>query len=175
MRIKTLTAGLFALALLFGGSVPAAMAETQFPKPERTNADKKTIEEFSQVYEEIEKALQAEDVDKIMEFYSADYLHHGITKKQLKFMWLEVFTNFDDLYSVHIFTKITVSGNDAILVCTGALFGIAGKGQEYTTVDQWVAQPHWLTKENGNWKMVGGATHSSPRRRGGKLELHPFF
>ena len=130
-----------------------------------TNADERTIEEFRQFYEEIEKALKSENVDRMMEFYSDDYLHHGITKKQLKFMWLEVFTNFDDLYSVHVFTKITVAGDDAILVCTGGLFGVAGKGQDYTTVDQWVAQPHWLTRDDGKWRMVGGATHGSPRRR----------
>ena len=74
-----------------------------------------------------------------------------------------------------MFTKITVAGSDAILVCTGGLFGIARKGDDYTTVDQWVAQPHWVTKEAGKWKMIGGATHGSPRRRGGRMELHPFF
>ncbi|MDP6390542.1 MAG: hypothetical protein QF654_11655 [Alphaproteobacteria bacterium] len=174
MRLTFLKAATVGLALVLAGAV-AATAETQFPKPRMTNADDKTNEEFRQFYEEIEAALKSEDVEKIMSFYSDDYLHHGITKKQLKFMWLEVFTNFDDLYSVHVFTKITVAGSDAILVCTGGLFGIARKGDDYTTVDQWVAQPHWVTKEAGKWKMIGGATHGSPRRRGGRMELHPFF
>ena len=33
MRFQTLTAGLLALALLLGGLVPSALAQTQFPKP----------------------------------------------------------------------------------------------------------------------------------------------
>jgi ketosteroid isomerase-like protein len=175
MKLNTVIAGL--LALLFGLSVnlSAATAETQFPKPSKNNADAKTMEEFRQFYEEIEKALKAENVTKIMSFYADDYLHHGITKKQLKFMWLEVFGNFDELYSVHVFTKITVYGNDAILVCTGGLFGVVSKGEDYTTVDQWVTENHWLTKVDGKWKMIGGATRPSPRQRGGRMELHPFF
>ena len=96
MRFKALTAGLLALAIWLPGYVPAADAQTQLPKPSKTNADEKTLEEFRVFYEQIEKALQDEDVGKIMTFYADDYLHHGITKKQLKFMWLEVFGSFAD-------------------------------------------------------------------------------
>lgn len=175
MRFKALTAGLLALVIWLPGYVPAADAQTQFPKPSKTNADEKTLEEFRVFYDRIEKALQEKDIGKIMTFYADDYLHHGITKKQLKFMWLEVFGSFADLYSVHVFTKITVHGDDAILVCTGGLFGIAKEGEDYTTVDQWVTQNHWITRVDGEWKMIGGATHQAPRKRGARLELHPFF
>jgi hypothetical protein len=178
MKLKALMTVLLAAVFLMPGAEPAAAAaeaRIQFPQTDQMNADKKTLNEFTTFYEKIEQALAEEDVDKMMAFYAEDYLHHGITKKQLKFMWLEVFSNFADLYSVHVFTKITVHGDDAILVCTGGLFGIAKAGEDYTTVDQWVTQPHWLTKANGEWKMIGGATHQSPRKRGQKLELHPFF
>lgn len=175
MSIKIIMAGIFALTIAVLGDAPAARSEIQFPKTSKTNADAATLKEFNRFYEEIEKALQEENISKIMSFYADDYLHHGITKKQLKFMWLEVFANFEELYSVHVFTKITAHGKDAILVCTGGLFGVANKGEDYTTVDQWVTHNHWLSKVNGEWKMVGGATHQSPRKRGSRLELHPFF
>jgi len=175
MKFKALTAVLLALVILLPNHVPVAQAEIQFPKAAKTNADEKTLAEFRAFYDEIEKALKEEDAGKIMSFYADDYLHHGITKKQLKFMWLEVFGAFSDLYSVHIFTEITIHGDDAILVCTGGLFGIAKGNKDYTTVDQWVTQNHWLTKVGGKWKMIGGATHFAPRKRGSRLELHPFF
>lgn len=175
MKLTYVAAGLLAFLLVLPGSVSSASAESQFPKASKTNADAKTTEEFRAFYEEVEKALAAEDVGRIMSFYSDDYLHHGITKKQLKFMWLEVFSNFDDLYSVHVFTKINVHGNDAILVCTGGLFGIANKGEDYITVDHWLTAPHWVTRIDGKWKIIGGATHKAPVKRGSKLELHPFF
>lgn len=120
--------------ILIPGHITRAAAEIQYPKPAKLNADEKTLKEFSAFYDQIEEALKEEDLDKIMTFYADDYLHHGITKKQLRFMWLEIFSNFSDLYSVHAFTKIDVHGDDAILVCTGALFGIAKAGDDYTTV-----------------------------------------
>ena len=160
------------LALGFAG---AAAADVQFPEQAKISADPKTVKEFEKFYEDIEKALKAKDLDAIMDFYADDYLHHGITNRQLRFMWLEVFSEFSDLYSVHVFTKITVHGNDAILVCTGGLFGIEDGRSDYTTVDQWVNVDHWLTKVGGRWKMIGGATNQSVRRRGGTMERHPFF
>jgi len=158
------------------GPVPGAVADVQFPRAAKTNADEGTVREFADFYEQIEAALTSEDIDRIMSFYAEDYLHHGITKKQLKFMWLEIFSEFSDLYSVHIFTRVDVHGGDAILVCTGALLGIPPEGGDYQTVDRWVSQNHWLTKVDGQWRMIGGATHESPISRGSrKLELHPLF
>lgn len=158
-------------AALFSGSV---WADMQLPRPGKINADAKAVKDLGTFYEEIEKALRSKDIDKIMSFYAKDYLHHGITKKQLRFMWLEIFTKFEELYSVHVFSKIEVHGSDAILICTGALFGVENKGDDYQTVDRWVIQPHWLTRVDGEWKIIGGATHQAERGKG-KLALHPLF
>ncbi len=176
MRNRTTRGGVFALALaIASGAACTAVADVQFPEASQTNASEAATAEFEAFYESIERALQTKDLDAIMNFYADDYLHHGITKKQLRFMCLEVFRDFTDLYSVHLFTKITVDRNDAILECTGGLFGIEPGHTDYTTVDQRVTLDHWLTGQDGEWKMVGGATHQSVRRRGAALELHPFF
>ncbi len=175
MNLKTVATALLALAILVPGAAPGARAEIQLPKPGQTNADEKTLHEFEVFYEHIEEALKSKNVTKMMSFYADDYLYHGITKRQLKFMWLEIFSDYADLYSVHVFTKIEVHGSDAILICTGARFGIAGDEKDYQTVDRWVTHPHWLTKVDGAWKMIGGATHESPSGRGSRLELHPLF
>jgi ketosteroid isomerase-like protein len=167
---------LLVLLVLMAGHVPKAEAEVQFPKPDRSNADENALKEFQGFYDQVEAALAAEDLDRLMNFYAEDYLHHGITKKQLRFMWLEIFGEFSGLYSVHIFSKIDVHGNDAVLICTGALLGVPPEGGDYQAVDRWVNQNHWLTKIDGEWRMIGGATHQSPARTGSQsLELHPLF
>lgn len=175
--MRSAVVGILAALLVFAaGLVPAARAEIQLPKSDRTNADEQAIEELEAFYAAIEEALGAEDIDRIMSYYADDYLHHGITKKQLRFMWLEIFSNFSDLYSVHIFSKIDVFGGDAILVCTGALLGIPSQGKDYEAVDRWVNLPHWLTKIDGEWRIIGGASQQAPARPGsGILELHPLF
>jgi len=176
MRSGMLTTILLLLLAMTTGPVSTATAEIQLSRPDRTNADAMTLQEFEAFYEEIEKALAAEDIDRMMSFYAEDYLHHGITKKQLKFMWLEIFSEYSDLYSVHIFSRIDAHGHDSILVCTGALLGIPEGGSDYEAVDRWVSQNHWLTKVDGNWKMIGGATHERAATKGsGALELHPLF
>ena len=170
--IGVFLAGLIALVAHGSG----ALAEIQMPKPERTNAEPATLQEFEAFYAEIEAALAAEDIDRLMSYYAEDYLHRGITRKQLRFMWLEIFSEFSELYSVHIFAKIDVHGGDAILACTGALLGIPLEGGDYQAVDRWVNQNHWLTKVGGQWKMIGGATHEAPGKPGSRtLELHPLF
>jgi ketosteroid isomerase-like protein len=166
------------LALLFMSSAyaPEVSAEFQMPKPDRTNAEQQTQTDLEEFYTEIEAALSAEDLDRIMDFYADEYLHHGITKKQLRFMWLEIFSDYTDLYSVHIFSKIEVYGDDAILTCTGALLGIPVEGGDYEAVDRWVNQNHWLSKVDGQWRMIGGATQQRATTPGsGILELHPLF
>lgn len=176
MKNGAAAAALLVLLVLMAGYVPRAGAEVQFPKPDRSNADEITLKEFQAFYDQVEAALATEDLDRLMTFYAEDYLHHGITKKQLRFMWLEIFSEFSELYSVHIFSKIDAQGNDAVLVCTGALMGVPPEGGDYQAVDRWVNQNHWLTKTDGGWRMIGGATHESAARAGSRsLELHPLF
>ena len=176
MKRRALVTALFVFLALVVGYPPGAGAEIQFPKPGKTDAAPATLTEFEGFYAQIEAALAAEDIDRMMGFYAEDYLHHGITKKQLKFMWLEIFGEFSELYSVHIFSRIDVHGSDAILVCTGALLGVPPEGGDYQAVDRWVNVNHWLTKVGGAWKMIGGATQETPARPGSRrLELHPLF
>ncbi len=88
----------------------------------------------------------------------------------------QTLAEFTDLYSVHVFSKITVHGGDAILVCTGALLGIAPDEEDYQAVDRWVNQDHWPTKVGDEWKMIGGATHEVPALGSSRqLEIHPLF
>jgi ketosteroid isomerase-like protein len=175
-RLMTVTIFFISLIFLPGTVVWGEVGSSvHLPQPEKINADKKTVEELKAFYIKLEKALAQEDIDTLMTFYADDYLHHGITKRQLRFMWLEILNNFDSLYSAHIFTKIDLIKNDAVIVCTGGLFGIpkGSKSGDYETIDSWVDVNHWLTKANGKWKMVGGGTHSSEGALG--LKLHPLF
>ena len=123
----------------------------------------------------METALKDEDIDKIMSFYSKDYLHRGINKNQLRFMWLEIFNTYKDLYSIHAFTRIDVNNNDAILNCTGALMGISKNEKDYEAIDRWIMQNHWISRIGNEWKIVGGATHSGATFKQSTQDAHPLF
>jgi hypothetical protein len=171
MRLKTicLTAAIF-LAVPF----QSALAEIQIPDSATITTDDATLKELEVFYDEIEKALADEDINKLMSFYAEDYLHRGITKVQLRFMWLEIFNTYQELYSIHAFSRIHVNGPDAILGCSGALLGVKKAGEDYAAVDRWVDTNHWVTKVNGEWKMVGGASHKGSTFKKSD-DTHPLF
>ena len=110
-RIRIAT--IIVIALMFV-SVNVLWAEggpsVNWPPLDKLKADKKTVKELTTFYKEMEAALHNEDIESLMSFYTDDYLHHGITKRELRFMWLEILNNYDDLYSSHILTKVDQSG-----------------------------------------------------------------
>ena len=175
-KLRTIVIIVFASVFLSVYDLRAEVGSSlHLPPLEKMKVDKKILKELKVFYDQIEVALHAEDIKTLMAFYADDYLHHGITSRQLRFMWLEIFNNFDKLYSAHIFTKIDLSEKDFIITCTGGLFGIpqGSKTGDYVTVDSWSNVNHWLTRIDDEWKMVGGGTHSQPGALG--LKLHPLF
>lgn len=154
-----------------------AKARIVLPPPNMIQADDKTVKEIEGLYDGLEDALAKKDIDKIMTYYADDYSHQSASKSQLKFLWDTEFGRFEKLYSVHAFTNIIAVDNEAAVVCTGTLFGMPTGGNEYVVVDTWTQMPHYLTKKDGSWKIVGGATHWKKEvvKRGYRLEFHPFF
>lgn len=171
MRLKTIC---LAAAIFLVVPLQSALAEIQIPESATITTNEATLKELEVFYEEIEKALADEDIDKLMSFYAEDYLHRGITKRQLRFMWLEIFNTYQELYSIHAFSRIHVNGPDGILGCSGALLGVKKAGDEYSAVDRWVDTNHWVTKINGEWKMVGGASHKGATFKKAD-NTHPLF
>jgi hypothetical protein len=119
-----------------------------------------------------------------MTFYADDYFHQGITKSQIRNLWVNIFANFDSLNSAHIFSTVKVRENEAAVTCTGSLLGIPkdSKDKAYVSVDQWVNMKHYLSKKSGSWKIVGGGSHwqVEPLVKYGEdvkyqLEFHPLF
>lgn len=154
-----------------------AKARLIMPQSSMVHADDKAIQEIVALYDGLEDALSKKDIDKIMTFYADDYSHNSASKAQVKYLWNTEFGKFEKLYSVHAFTDINVVGDDAAIVCTGTLFGLPKGAKDFVVVDAWTAQPHYLTKKDGMWRIVGGTTHwkSEPMKDGYRLEFHPFF
>jgi len=155
-----------------------AYAHVQLPP------DKQDVDDIVAVYGKLEEALAKEDIDAIMAFYADDYNHQGITKSQIRNLWVNIFNNFDYLNSAHIFSAVNVKDKEAALTCTGSLLGIPKDSMEkaYVSVDKWVNMKHYLSKKDGSWKIVGGASHwlVDPIVKYGEdvkyqLEFHPLF
>jgi ketosteroid isomerase-like protein len=183
---KTVMIVILAALFLLSGfiSMADAKARIQLPTPDRTKATKKEVKELKAFYDKIEDAMADENLAAIMNFYSEDYIHRGVNKQQIWSLWSEIFSKFDYLHSIHIFSEINVQGSEAVITCTGVLMGTPRDSKEgaMTTIDNWITQNHWLSKFGGSWKMVGGATQWITKEehlpRGVikyNIEFHPLF
>jgi ketosteroid isomerase-like protein len=175
----------FVTGMIFLSGLPMnAYAHVQLPPAEVIKADKQDVTDIVAVYGKIEEALAKEDIDAIMTFYADDYFHQGITKSQIRNLWVNIFANFDSLNSTHVFNSVKVLENEAAVTCTGSLLGIpkGSKDKAYVSVDKWDNMKHYLSKKSGSWMIVGGASHwqVEPILKYGEdvkyqLEFHPLF
>lgn len=170
--------------IMLSGLPINAYAHVQLPSSEVVKASKQDVDDLVAVYGKIEEAMAKEDIDAIMAFYTDDYFHQGITKNQIKNLWMNIFANFDNLNSTHVFSAVNVRENEAAVTCTGSLLGIPkdSKDKAYVSVDKWDNIKHYLSKKSGSWKIVGGASHwlVEPIVKFGEevkyqLEFHPLF
>lgn len=170
--------------ILVNGNAFNAYAHVQLPPSEVMKANMQDVDDIVAAYDKIEKALANEDLEAIMAFYADDYMHQGITKNQIRGLWANIFSNFDNLNSAHIFSAVVARDNEAAVTCTGTLLGIpkVSKDKAYVAVDKWVNVKHYLSKKDGTWKIVGGASHwlVEPMVKYGEdakyqLEFHPLF
>lgn len=176
----------FMLVLSSFAAMADAAPHVQFPPSDAIQASKESVKELESFYAKVEEALIKKDVNALMAFYADDYFHNGITKDMIKALWTNIFKNFDNLNSIHVFSNVLVQEGEAVVACTGTLLGIPkdSKDRQYVTVDRWINQSHWLSKKADSWQIVGGATHwlteMKTKVRHGRpieyqLEFHPLF
>lgn len=134
-----------AFLVLSSAFAPEASGEYRMPKPDRMNVDQLTTRELEDFYTKIKGVSGAEELDRIMHSRADECLYHAIDKRQLRSMWLEIFSDFSDRHTAHMFSEIEVYGDDAILTCTVALLGIPVEGAGYEANDRWLSQNHWLS------------------------------
>lgn len=170
-RLRTLiiasAVGLLALSAF--GVMEDARAKVRIKPVDEIKASEEEIKEVRTFFDELEKALVREDLDRVMTFYSEKYYHRGITKDQVRLLWTDIFAKYDRLNSVHVFSEIKVVDDEVLVVCTGALRGVpaGSKDRQYVKIDSWTNQNHYLYKEKDSWGIIGGSSHRMTK--GGEL------
>ena len=85
-----------------------------------------TLKAVVGIFEDAEDAIKAHDLERVMAVYSFQYNYHGLKKDDLRKIWKDLFDEYEEIASTHLFTKIAKvgSGRDAVLevTCTGHLW-----------------------------------------------------
>ena len=120
-----------------------------------------TVQEILAAFGRAEAAVQKQDLDPLLQFYAKGYNYHGLKSADVRRIWGEVFTQYRNLSSTHLFSELKVfrSGSQlhAEITCTGELYGTDSEGGTRITLDSWFREVHYLVHEDGAWHFLGNA------------------
>jgi hypothetical protein len=137
------------------------------------------VREVLASFERAETAVQKEELQSLMTFYSPAYNYHGLKQADVWRVWEEVFTHYKHLSSTHLFSTVTIlrTGSQvrAEVTCTGGLYGTEEQSGKRITIDSWFKEVHYLVKEDGAWKFLGNAGEAPAVAPFSSAPHHPLF
>ncbi len=140
--------------------------------------DAATLKAVVGIFEDADDVIKAHDLDKVMSVYSSQYNYHGLKKDDLRQIWKDLFDEYQEIASTHLFTKMTKvgSGRDAVLevTCTGHLWARSKTSGLYVPIDSWHEEVHCLVLEGRTWRIRGNVGES-PRVLPFGTAPHPLF
>jgi len=153
-------------------------AATQFIPGSVGETDSDTVAEVMATFDHADEAMRRKDLDDLMSFYSAEYNYHGLTKSEIRKIWQDLFDNYRDIGSTHIFSVIRKSGPSTALsveiTCTGSLYAVSEATKLQVPIDSWYQEVHFLVKENGKWRIRGNVG-DAPKVLPFGTAPHPLF
>jgi hypothetical protein len=158
--------------------VGTAAAKIVVPSGSVIEVDKVTADTVVKAFEQAEQAIKAHDLEKVMGIYSSQYNYHGLKKDDIRKIWKDLFDEYEEIASTHLFTKMAKvgAGKDAVLevTCTGHLWARSKTSGLYVPIDSWHEEVHYLVLENGAWRLRGNLGES-PRLLPFGTAPHPLF
>lgn len=96
-----------------------------------------------------------------MALYSDSYKHRGFNKVTVRKVWADLFLEYHDFSTTHVFTRIRLEADRtppvAEITCTGSLWAISNQTNQRVNIDSWFGEVHNVIYENGRWRLRGHA------------------
>ena len=169
-----LTGGMLVLVVM----LPAARGDSRMSPGAAADLDQATTEAVLSTFRAADEAIRARDLTRLMALYSEQYDYHGLNKSDMGKVWANLFDEFQDLTDVHHFSRLTKvgSGSKTIIevTCTGSLSGRSKTGGLRVPIDSWYEEVHYMTFEDGQWRIRGNVG-DSPRLMPFGTSPHPLF
>lgn len=164
--------------LLITVTVSPASAEVQLLPGAAGDVDQATVDAVLATFRQAEQALGAGNVVGLMALYSEQYDYHGMKKADMRKVWTNLFDEFSALSDIHHFSRMSKvgSGTKTIIevTCTGTLSGLSKTGGLRVPIDSWYEEVHYMTIEEGQWRIRGNVGES-PRFMPFGTSPHPLF
>ncbi len=171
---RALVFGLF-LAMLISLQ---ATAEVRLLQESAAGLDQGMSDAILSVFRRADEAIKTRDVEGVMVLYSDQYNYHGLTKYDMRKLWYDLVEEFQDLSNVLHLSRLAQSGSGSQTIvevtCTGSLSGLSQTGGLRVPIDSWYEEVHYLTLENGQWRIRGNVG-DQPRLMPFGTAPHPLF
>jgi hypothetical protein len=177
---RTVLATVATFVIVAPSLVGMGMAEgkTVVPAGAVIEVDEATVNAVLATFERAEQAIKAHDLATVMAVYSSQYNYHGLKKDDIRKVWKDLFDEYEEIASTHLFTNIAKvgSGSNAVLevTCSGNLRALSKTSGLYVPIDSWHEEVHYLVFEEGGWRIRGNVGES-PRVLPFGTALHPLF
>jgi len=180
VRGRTVRATITAFMIMTASLVGMGMAQAKIVVPAGSiiEVDEATVNTVVAMFERAEQAVKAHDLETVMAAYFPQYSYHGLKKDDVRKVWKDLFDEYEEIASTHLFTKITKvgEGSNAVLevTCTGHLWAVSKISGLYIPIDSWHDEVHFLMREGGVWRIRGNAGET-PRVMPFGTAPHPLF
>ena len=168
----------FVMVSAFLVGMGTAQANIVVPAGSVIEVDNVTVSAVVSMFERAERAIKAHDLEMVMSVYSSQYNYHGLKRDDIRRVWRDLFDEYGEIASTHLFTKITRvgSGSNAVLevTCTGHLWAVSKTSGLYVPIDSWHEEVHYLVVEEVGWRIRGNVGES-PRVLPFGTAPHPLF
>ena len=175
---RTLLRAITFLMLVSVFGFGTAQAKIVVPAGAVIEADDATVSSVVAMFERAEQAIKAHDLETVLNLYSSNYNYHGLKKDDIRKIWKDLFDEYNDIASTHLFSKIAKvgSGSQAVVevTCTGHLWAVSKTSKLYVPIDSWHEEVHFLVFEDGSWRIRGNVGES-PRVLPFGTAPHPLF
>lgn len=159
MRLRpAIVTSLITAAFLCAANVgPKVFAETILLPGTQAEANDKTLKEILAVFERADQAVKNRSVEDVMALYSKQYNYHGLKKSDIRKIWADLFDNYKEIESTHLFSRVVSvgPGESAEITCSGSVRAISKISNLRVPIDSWYGEVHYLVKEEGAWKIRG--------------------
>ena len=157
-RRQAISAGLMTAALVCTpDAAPRVLADTRLLPGTQAEASDKTVKEILTVFERADQAVRNRDIEGVMAVYSKQYNYHGLKQSDIRKIWMDLFDNYKDIESTHLFSRIVPvgPGGSVEITCSGDVRAVSKISNLRVPIDSWYGEVHYMVKEDGIWKIRG--------------------
>jgi len=134
-------------------------------------ADPETVSAIEATFIRADSALEAGDLDALMNLYSENYRYKALTKADMRKIWQRFFEQFHRVDALHSFSRSVVKPgkpSTAQITCTGALWATSNQTDQRVNLASWVGDIHFLILEDGVWRILGQGRNAPNRTEFGQ-------